>query len=418
MDPDKSPATSQTPIRPLLVGAAVLVVVIALGAAWAQGDRVSPRNAQPAYSLPAAAPGPVETQTPEDRWIEWTASEGPKHFQTGEISIDIAATLNGDLSAAKITLTDVSGVRSEWIGDGAFGEGRAKFALVRLKPGDLQPQILLSSFSGGAHCCASLTLMRLDGAQWRQTDMGIWDGDTPKLPEDLDADGSKEFVFVDQVFLYAFASYAESWAPPVIKSVVSGSVRDVSDKRQFRPIFAEEAARSRDACLEKSNGACAAYVASAARAGNLDQAWAVMLQSYDQGSDWVLPTACRIRTAGECPADAQLTFSTFPEALQWFLGEHGYTPAIYIEPLRSAGPSFDCGGVAAPGELIVCADGNLATLDRGLAVVFNRVLALSTNRAALRVAQRTFLTERNASSEQGELRRLYETRINQLLAID
>jgi len=51
-------------------------------------------------------------------------------------------------------------------------------------------------------------------------------------------------------------------------------------------------------------------------------------------------------------------------------------------------------------------------------VVFTRALALSTDQPALRVAQRTFPTERNASSEQGELRRLYEARINQLLGID
>lgn len=158
--------------------------------------------------------------------------------------------------------------------------------------------------------------------------------------------------------------------------------------------------------------------ASAARAGKLDDAWTVMLQSYDQASDWTLPTACRLRTAGECPGDAQLAFGSFPEALQWFLGEHGYTPPIYVEPLWATGPSFDCGGVTAEGELVVCADAGLATLDRALTVVFTRASALSRDRRGLRSAQRAFLDRRNQTRDVAELTGLYQARIDQLLAIE
>ena len=418
MEPDKTLKPMPSAGRPLIVGAVILAAVVAIGPPLAHGNRTTSSPTQPAIHQLGTIAAPAGPQAPENQWIEWKAGQGAKHWQAGPFGIGVAPTLNGDLKAAKVTVTDAGGAKAEWTGDGTPWEGAASIALVRLTSTDPVPDILLTSFSGGAHCCSSLTLMRLDGSRWREIDFGSWDGDTPKLPQDLDGDGAKEFVFVDQAFLYAFASYAESWGPPVIKSVVADEVQDVSDQRRFRPAFTADAARAKAACVQKANGACAAYVASAARAGALDEAWAVMLQAYDQASDWTLPTACRLRTAGECPPDAQLTFGTFPEALQWFLGERGYTAPIYIEPLRAAGPSFDCGGVTTSGEIVVCADGALATQDCTLAVVFTRALALSRDRSALRSAQRAFLAARNTMGEQTELRSLYEARINQLLAID
>ncbi|CAN5246890.1 hypothetical protein BH10PSE1_BH10PSE1_24440 [soil metagenome] len=418
VDLDKTEKGPPASGRPLLIGAISLVIVIAIGSAFAQGNKappVSPEPVRPALALAAAPSGP---QTAEGEWIEWKADDGARHYQAGDLAIDIATVPRDDLNAAKVTLTDADGARIDWTGDGTVWSAGARFALVRLDAADTRPQILLSSFSGGAHCCASLTLVRREGGQWRQTDLGVRDGDAPSLPKDLDGDGVKEFAFVDQAFLYAFASYAESWAPPVIKTVVSGQVRDVSDQRRFRQVFAADAVRAKETCLQNSNGACAAYVASAARTGALDEAWSTMLHAYDQASDWTLPTACRIRTSGSCPANAELTFGSFPEALQWFLGEHGYTSPVYVEPLHAAGPSFDCGGVTSVGEIAVCQDSSLATLDRTIAVVYTRALALSADRAALRSAQRTFQSTRNGLADPALLRPLYEGRINQLLAID
>lgn len=417
MEEDQTPTKTEGSSRPLLVGAVGLAAVIALATAFSQGSNrpISPLT-QPSATAPAST-GAV--QTPEGEWIEWSADDGPKHYQVGQFGLDLAAVRLDEFNAAKVTFSDTigGGAPYEWTGDGTWNAS-AKFALVRLESADITPQILLSSFSGGAHCCSTLTLVRREGARWLQTNLGAWDGDIPSLPKDLDGDGKKEFSFVDQNFLYAFASYAESWAPPVIHAVTNGIVRDVSEQRRFRPIFATDADRTKDACLQNSNGACAAYVASAARAGGLDQAWSVMLRSYDQSSDWTLPTACRIRTAGECPADAQQIFANFPEALQWFLGEHGYAPPIYLAPLNATGPSFACGGVTTPGELAVCTDPTLSTLDRTLAVAYTRASALSPDRASLRSVQQSFLRDRNGRSEPSDLARLYEARIGQLLVIE
>lgn len=367
--------------------------------------------------MPAAVAS-IGPQMPENQWVEWTAEDGPVHFEAGTLGIDLSAVLKGDLHATKVTLTESGSAKTDWTGDGTSWSSAAKIALVRLTPDDVRPRVLLSSFSGGAHCCASLTMLTLDQGRWQLTEFGAWDGDTPTLPTDLNADGVKEFTSVDQAFLYAFASYAESWAPPVIQVVEGQEIRDVSGQLRFRPVFATAADRAKASCLETSNGACAAYVAAAARAGTLDEAWTVMLRSYDQASDWTLPTACRLRTAGECPSEAKLTFGTFPEALQWFLGEHGYTSQTYVEPLRTSGPSFDCGGVTTNGELQVCANSALSTLDRTLAVAFTRATALSRDRGSLRAAQRAFLFDRYLTQDVEQLTALYQARIDQLLSIE
>lgn len=287
-------------------------------------------------------------------------------------------------------VTDSAGATTEIVGAGTGYGANAAFAVTRLDASDIVSQVLVSTFTGGAHCCSVLTVVESRDGAWRTYDLGSWDGDTPAMPRDLDGDGVKEFRFVDQAFLYAFASYAESWAPPVIQNRVDGRIEDVSKASVYRPVFDKAAADSRIACLERSNGACAAYVASAARAGRLDGAWAEMLDAYDQASDWTLPTACRVRTSGSCPVGAEMTFSTFPEALQWFLGEHGYTRKVYIAPLDATGPSYDCGAARTVSERAICRSSDLAMLDRTLAVAYSRAMALARDRAALRATQRSF----------------------------
>jgi hypothetical protein len=68
------------------------------------------------------------------------------------------------------------------------------------------------------------------------------------------------------------------------------------------------------------NGACAAYVAAAARVGRFQAAWAEMLHSYQRDSNWDLPTGCRVddRNRGCPPADI-IHYRNYPDALRHFL---------------------------------------------------------------------------------------------------
>lgn len=388
---------------------------------WSTIDKTAvPTRPQPLLSSQAGpAPiAPVDTD-PMDVWVDWRSDEGTADRTIGGYRIEASSTLNSDgLYAPRIQLTDAAGVTTEVFGEGTGYSASAAFAVVKLDPADTASQVLVSTFTGGAHCCSVLSMHESRDGQWRIADLGSWDGDRPAMPRDLDGDGVKEFQFVDQAFLYAFASYAESWAPPVVHKVTNGHVQDASKAAAFRAVFARDAAESRTACLDRSNGACAAYVASAARIGRLDAAWAEMLGAYDQASDWILPTACRVRTAGSCPVGAEMTFSTYPEALQWFLGEHGYTDKAYVEPLNAAGPSFSCGAARTISERAICQSPDRSVLDRTLAVAYSRASALSRDRVALRASQRAFNSMRRDQGDGPALTAMYERRISELLSID
>lgn len=113
-----------------------------------------------------------------------------------------------------------------------------------------------------------------------------------------------------------------------------------------------------------------------------------------------------------------MTFSTYPEALQRFLDEHGYTGKVYIAPLNATGPSYDCGAARTVWERAICRSSDLAVLDRTLAVAYARAMALSHDRAALRATQRSFHRDRRDEGDVVRLAALNEHRIDKLLAID
>lgn len=402
-----------------IIGAAV--AALGLYGVWqATAGSLEPRalRAPVAFSPTDASPAPTDTD-PLDQWVEWDASQGAIDRRIGGYRIEVSSSVDASgLFAARVRLTDSAGLVSEVTGEGTGYSAGARIAVSRLNPTDPVAQVLVSSFSGGAHCCVRLLVLESREGAWRTSDLGSWDGDSVALPTDLDGDGDREFQFRDQAFLYAFAPYADSWSPPVVEALVNGRVEDVSDAPGYRAVFTSDAAQTRTACLERSNGACASYVASSARAGHLDAAWAEMLDAYDQAADWDLPVACRIRTSAACPAGAELMFSTYPEALQWFLGEHGYAAKSYVAPLNASGPSFDCGASRTPSERAICQKPALGLLDRTLAVAYARAHALSRNRAALRTSQRAFHTARRDLADSVALTALYEARIGELLAVE
>lgn len=413
-------SSSEPPRKPGLWVAGLALAALAVFGLFRAADKPpSPSETQALTSAQAsAAPLPADTD-PLDVWIDWDSVQGPADRRIGGYRIQVSSSLDSSgLHTPRIRLTDPAGLVTEITGVGTSYTANAAFAVTRLDANDPVPQVLVSLFSGGAHCCSVLNVLESRAGEWRSYDLGSWDGDRASIPQDLDGDGVKEFRFVDQAFLYAFASYAESWAPPVVQKLINGRIQDFSNSTAYRPIFEQAAADSRTACMESSNGACAAYVATAARTGRLDAAWAEMLNAYDQMSDWQLPTACRVRTSASCPAGAEMTFSTFPEALQWFLGEHGYTDKVYVAPLNATGPSYDCGAARTASERAICRSPDLAVLDRTLAVAYSRAMALSRDRLALRATQRAFHLTRRNEDDAARLTALYDARIDELLAID
>lgn len=267
--------------------------------------------------------------------IDWSYDRdgSPARFRAGEVDLTFEGRTDPespDLVQALLTV-EMPGAPPALV-EGQMTPGSFDHRAAVGRAPDRSPFVLFQSFSGGAHCCTEFTLVRPSGSRLEVTSLGEWDGgplDT--LPTDVDGDGELDFVFVDNAFLYTFASYAESSAPPQILNVVDGERVNVSDRPGFRRLFEEAAARDRQTCLHPEgaapNGACAAYVASAARIGRFDEAWAEMLRAYDRNSDWELPTGCRSKDVTmSCPEADIIRFDNYPDALRNFLAEGGYIP--------------------------------------------------------------------------------------------
>jgi hypothetical protein len=150
--------------------------------------------------------------------------------------------------------------------------------------------VMWQAYTGGAHCCFNIQLILPDGPAPRLISLGNFDMEMMSdIPADVDGDGRTDFVLRDNDFLYAFASFAGSFAPPQIWNVEGGRAVNVSAAPRYRALFVEAMAETRPICLDRQggerNGACAAFVAAAARIGEADRAWAEMLQAYDRAGD-------------------------------------------------------------------------------------------------------------------------------------
>jgi hypothetical protein len=89
------------------------------------------------------------------------------------------------------------------------------------------------------------------------------------------------------------------------------------------------AADARALCADRSNpdrnGACAAYVAAAARLGKFAPAMKEAEMLAATGKDIELPISCRVAEVnGLCPAGMERKFFSFSDALRWFLRDTGY----------------------------------------------------------------------------------------------
>jgi hypothetical protein len=135
-----------------------------------------------------------------------------------------------------------------------------------LKVADLDldggPEVLLDTFSGGAHCCVTTRVLTFDGAGYRPTDIE-W-RDVGYTLTDLDRDGRLELNGYDPAFSAAFTAFAASAFPPLILHVDHGRTVDVT--RSFPAVVRKDAQRQRRLLrrLKRSDdvrGVLAAYVA-------------------------------------------------------------------------------------------------------------------------------------------------------------
>ena len=187
--------------------------------------------------------------------------------------------------------------------------------------GDGEPEILVDTYTGGAHCCTVTPIFRWTGAGYRRLTASF--GNVGYSLEDLDHDGRPEFVTADDSFAYAFTAFAFSAFPLRIldygtdRGGRTALLRDVTSS--YPALVAKEAAGLRHDVARRgrgddARGLIAAYVADLYRLGRRAQAAAYLdsalrrglLDSPDPGFDiW--------------PARAR-----YVRTLRRFLRSHGY----------------------------------------------------------------------------------------------
>jgi len=197
--------------------------------------------------------------------------------------------------------------------------------IAELDASNPYPEVVVSFFTGGAHCCSATSVVtsNADGSKWTTVDVGEFDGG-PMIAVDLDSNGTYEFEIRDNAFFYAFGCYACSEAPLQVLALENGKIRDASTDPRFLPSHAAWL-KSMIAGVPKEdvNGFLAGYVAEKIRLGEGKEAWDLMLKYYDHTSDWGLDICRREPDEnGDCPGGT--VKATFPEALERMLNENGY----------------------------------------------------------------------------------------------
>lgn len=182
------------------------------------------------------------------------------------------------------------------------------------------PEVIVSGFSGGAHCCTTHNVYSWNGNDFDKISIGREQlgGGTFK---DINGDGKLEYLTLAQPFFYAFSSFAGSVPPSRILSFQDGEFQDVSREHpeQLRSVAWQMylALQERN---HEVNGVLAGYVAQKALLGEFEEGWEFMLAHYDPDDDsgiWGYNIYNEEReVVGKHP--------DFPTALQAFLLDWGY----------------------------------------------------------------------------------------------
>jgi len=199
--------------------------------------------------------------------------------------------------------------------------GDARHALtVRDLDGDGDPEILVDTYTGGAHCCVVTPIFRWTGSGYRK--LTGYFGNVGYSLDDLDNDGRPEFVTADDSFAYAFTAYAFSAFPLLILDYGTDrsgrtALRDVS--AGYRGMIEAEAADYRREIpkyrSDDPRGVIAAYVADLYRLGRKHRADAYLRSALKHGL---------LRSSEKGPDPVWPTGRKYVRELKRFLRKHGY----------------------------------------------------------------------------------------------
>jgi hypothetical protein len=280
------------------------------------------------------------------------------NLQYNELSIAVDSEPSADGSARVAVATGsyqghpVFSLRTDPTGR---DDPRATVRVMTLDPTTDVPQVILTYFTGGAHCCIATQIATADSARnWHVVEAEKLDGEGYGF-RDADGDGVYELVSVDNSFLYAFASYASSYAPTRIQKLVGIQLRDVTHEARYQGFLREELqemeTRHSNGGSFEPNGYLGPWVAAKALVGEFASAWQTMLISYDRSSTWLMEECLTGHTTLNCPSNKTLRMS-FPEALMKLLAKRGYISVVQtkLAATQLKTPDASIGADRGPGS--------------------------------------------------------------------
>lgn len=231
----------------------------------------------------------------------------PQNFRVGTLSWSIKpmpSTSDGD----QVALSATTGKGPVFHDIFAVSFGKIQFAAGVMDPSLPDPQLLVSTFSGGAHCCTSRTVVLQKKGRWKAFALpaGREMADL-EFPKDINGDHVPDFVLTDDRFAYQFGCFACSWMPPRVFFFHDGVLVEGSASHKFDALYRQDMAAADAECRKKSNPACAGYAADAARLGKFAEGWQAVIRHYDPEDDWHYPYG-----------------GMFEESLPLFLFDNGY----------------------------------------------------------------------------------------------
>jgi hypothetical protein len=237
-----------------------------------------------ATSLLGAPAGPSQTQIAAlgnvSAAISWTVSQ-----EDGLVrDFRVAITREGQQLVDEPVIVRQCAEFGCYLRPATLPPGRKAVAVVDLE-GEGEPEVVVDSYTGGAHCCTISKIWRFDGGAYSAIEHD-WGNQVYRL-RDFHPDGRLEFRSADDRFSYAFGSYAGSRWPVQILRYRNRRMRDVTrrfprlvrrDMRGHRRLYV----RSRRAGYDP-RPALAAYVADLHRLGRHRQAHRVVRGALRRG---------------------------------------------------------------------------------------------------------------------------------------
>ena len=276
----------------------------------------------------AAGAQATEPRFPTTEFAEGATSASAAH---GEVTVTVAMVRlpevdpSADVPVLTVTVGSVAVLTATGAASG-FDFPAAHASIAEIDPGNALPEVYFSSYSGGAHCCNTVTVAAEVAGKWTAVPVGDFDGDGDYL-HDLDNDGLAEIATVDNRFLYRFDCYACSAAPLAIFTVRGGEVIDVSAEPGYLAAHRDwlgqiEAALDPDGRWT-SPGYLAGWLAQKVRVGEGAAAWAAIEANWDYGADAGEEVCLTGGEPEDCPR-RQVRVLSFPERLKLFLDDNGY----------------------------------------------------------------------------------------------